>query len=437
VDALCLYITFADQDEDDRKDEENISNSSNLMDRYHSTELSYDEFFRHYMLPNRPVIIQGLADHWEATTSWTMPFSSDQQDNILPNLEYLQQRFGDCIAPVHVQSRMGFTPSRPLKQEMTVAEYAVWWKNHHRDTENDGNKDGEDIPILYLKDWKFVAAQPKYGAYEWPHYFQDDWLNGAMGHAYKFVYLGPKGSCTRLHADVLMSYSWSTNVCGRKRWYLVPPQYSYLLYDCFGESLACHLHADIECGDAVFFPGLEKVRKYAIEVIQEAGETIFVPSRWFHTVENLEPTLSINHNWLNGTNMNYSWGKVQSEIQALHFPDPLLNVVEPGTEGRSNGNHKDTSQVGDDLLTIWLMISKKAHEILGRQKENLCATKVHMSTMDLFNMNVILPVLRGIQNLIEEGKGQGLTTRCDCDVDSLLLAVQESIKQMEAYTVSL
>ena len=30
------------------------------------------------------------------------------------------------------------------------------------------------------------------------------------------MYLGPKGTSTAIHADVLRSYSWSTNVCGRK-----------------------------------------------------------------------------------------------------------------------------------------------------------------------------------------------------------------------------
>lgn len=33
------------------------------------------------------------------------------------------------------------------------------------------------------------------------------------------------------------------------------------------------------------------------EVVQERGETIVVPSRWFHQVVNEALTLSINHNW--------------------------------------------------------------------------------------------------------------------------------------------
>lgn len=48
-------------------------------------------------------------------------------------------------------------------------------------------------------------------------------------------------------------------------------------------------------------------------LLQESGETIFVPSGWHHTVRNLEDTLSINHNWLNGYNMHWAWALLQQE----------------------------------------------------------------------------------------------------------------------------
>ena len=65
-----------------------------------------------------------------------------------------------------------------------------------------------------------------------------------MGAEVKFLWLrrhwrhaevdGVQGTWTALHADVLRSYSWSTNVTGRKRWKLLPPQFTHLLYDRFG-----------------------------------------------------------------------------------------------------------------------------------------------------------------------------------------------------------
>jgi hypothetical protein len=55
---------------------------------------------------------------------------------------------------------------------------------------------------------------------------------------YHFVYLGRRGTRTHLHADVLGSYSWSTNVCGTKKWRFLAPQNTYLVRDVFGRKLA-------------------------------------------------------------------------------------------------------------------------------------------------------------------------------------------------------
>ena len=47
--------------------------------------------------------------------------------------------------------------------------------------------------------------------------------------------------------------------------------------------------------------------------VQEAGETIFVPSGWHHCVHNVADTLSINHNWLNAHNLHWALALLQSE----------------------------------------------------------------------------------------------------------------------------
>jgi hypothetical protein len=49
-----------------------------------------------------------------------------------------------------------------------------------------------------------------------------------------------------------------------------------------------------------------------LELVQAAGETVFVPSNFFHTVENLEDdTISINQNWFN------QWNLVDVTIRVL------------------------------------------------------------------------------------------------------------------------
>lgn len=48
-------------------------------------------------------------------------------------------------------------------------------------------------------------------------------------------------------------------------------------------------------------------------VVQEAGDVLFVPSGWHHSVCNEVDTLSINHNWINGHNLQHSWALLKHE----------------------------------------------------------------------------------------------------------------------------
>lgn len=52
------------------------------------------------------------------------------------------------------------------------------------------------------------------------------------------------------------------------------------------------------------------------EVIQNAGDAIFVPSGWYHQVWNLKDTISINHNWVNGCNIYSMWRCLQNNLEA-------------------------------------------------------------------------------------------------------------------------
>jgi hypothetical protein len=54
------------------------------------------------------------------------------------------------------------------------------------------------------------------------------------------------------------------------------------------------------------FPRLPEAFQKTTEIIQCSGEALFVPSGWHHSVENLEDTISINHNWLNGFNVAWA-----------------------------------------------------------------------------------------------------------------------------------
>jgi Mg2+ and Co2+ transporter CorA len=52
--------------------------------------------------------------------------------------------------------------------------------------------------------------------------------------------------------------------------------------------------------------------------LQQAGECIFVPAGWNHTVINLAlQTLSINHNWITTANIDLVWDVMITEMQDI------------------------------------------------------------------------------------------------------------------------
>lgn len=266
----------------------------------------YHEFRDKFMRPNLPVLITGLMQHWRASMQWAT-HSGD------PNLDYLSTHFGNSRVQVAECSTRDFTDQKRL--DMTVAEFIAYWKGHNANLQ----KTDSSASLLYLKDWHFVKDYPEYSPYTTPTLFMDDWLNFYLEHHqlhlseggverdacfsdYRFVYMGPKGTWTPLHADVFRSYSWSGNVCGRKLWHLLPSSETHLIYDRHMRSTVYNIYGDVSVKE---FPNFHQAGW--LECTQERGQILFVPSGWYHQVTNLEDAVSINHNWFNGYNLHWVW----------------------------------------------------------------------------------------------------------------------------------
>ena len=149
---------------------------------------------------------------------------------------------------------------------------------------------------------------------------------------------------TPFHADVFRSFSWSANVCGAKRWILLPPGDEEKLRSLSGLPFDVASALDAVCpdqtigsaqlrdddsseegrGDKDVVPIQPITARNGVryfDIRQEAGEMIFVPSGWHHQVWNLRDTISINHNWFNAANINIvsdhlltSLDKVRAEL---------------------------------------------------------------------------------------------------------------------------
>eukprot|EP01043_Picozoa_sp_COSAG02_P031378 COSAG02_NODE_2045_length_10020_cov_2.699224_4_plen_1005_part_00 len=231
----------------------------------------------------------------------------------------------DCSDP------SGSERPETVRVKKTLGEFAQWWSQRQESSElgsvlpdgPSGGISGEAQAgrqlVWYLKDWHLArdlaeahvvspsGTRPfeSRSLYEpLPHFAENfDWLNRWWDHLnterrrestsastaskgtaspevstcsidkgrlddYRFVYLGPKGSWTPLHHDVLASYSWSVNLCGIKRWLLFPPEATPLLYDKHGLNLATDAREGSEDDRRKDdFPNLAKAR-YVLSVLR-------------------------------------------------------------------------------------------------------------------------------------------------------------------------
>lgn len=260
--------------------------------RIPATELGYDDFFTRFMQPNTAVIVTSVADHWECYRRW---IRRDDGGVDKVDLDYLKARIGDMDVPVADCGKQYYNAHEKL--DMRFHEYLDYWNDET------GRSDTESM--LYLKDWHLRETMPEYRFYETPKFFASDWLNEYLTdrkqNDYMFVYIGPKGTWTSFHADVFSSYSWSTNICGVKRWLLLPPGEEFKLKDSLG-NLPFEISEEL----------LKEKKVAYYDIRQKAGEAIFVPSGWYHQVQNLEDAISVNHNWFNGCNIVKIWDSLDT-----------------------------------------------------------------------------------------------------------------------------
>ncbi|KAG6544655.1 hypothetical protein Mapa_013845 [Marchantia paleacea] len=374
--------------------------------RVNASEYHYGLFWKEYMRANKPVVLTGLMESWRSCEDWVLKSGA-------PNLSFIGENFGSSRVQVADCGRKEFSDQK--RQEMTVRQFVNYWSGLRDDTApNLENR------LLYLKDWHFVKEFPAYCAYNTPEAFSDDWLNIFLDtfqmHSvsaeitpkssnddnqcsdYRFVYMGPKGTWTPLHADVLRSYSWSANVCGRKKWLLLPPEQVELVYDRFQRDTVYDIYSEVS---AQQFPGFSQTRW--MECNQGPGEILFVPSGWFHQVTNVEDTISINHNWLNGCNLHWAWKLLRKEyretVESIEDIRSIANdfemLCQRNLAANSGMNYLDfaifvAKMVDSNIRLLCDLIQKSSGEKKRLLIEDSGKCTVHQCLFNLMQMKQIL-----------------------------------------------
>ncbi|MBE7373880.1 cupin-like domain-containing protein [Pseudomonas lopnurensis] len=113
------------------------------------------------------------------------------------------------------------------------------------------------------------------------------------------IWIGPRGTLTPLHRDD--SDNLFAQVWGRKSFILAAPHHREALGTWStspeGGLEGCEVNPDVPDYDR--FPGAREVT--FLRIVLEAGDLLFLPDGWFHQVESVSTSLSVNF-WVN-------WGR--------------------------------------------------------------------------------------------------------------------------------
>lgn len=223
-------------------------------------DISREDFEKNYLNARKPLIIKNMARNWPAYEKW--------------DLDYMKGVVGDRIVPLYDSSKAD--PSKPINAsaaEMKFADYIELIKNTPTDLR------------IFLFD-PIKHAPKLLDDYRAPKDLMDGFLD-----SYPNMFFGGKGSITFLHYDIDLAHIFHTHFNGRKHVILFDYKWKDRLYQIPYATYALEDY-DVEKPDFDKFPALRGVK--GVEAFLEHGDTLFMPTGYWHWMKYLEGSFSIS-----------------------------------------------------------------------------------------------------------------------------------------------
>ncbi|CAM2801881.1 cupin-like domain-containing protein [Chryseobacterium flavum] len=223
-------------------------------------DISKEDFYEKYLKPRRPVVIKNMAKKWPAYQKWTM--------------EYMKEVVGDVEVPLYDSSKAD--PSAPINASAAKMKF------------------GDYIDLIQREptDLRIFLFDPiKYAPKLLEDYISPKELMGGFLDKYPNMFFGGKGSVTFLHFDIDMAHIFHTHFNGRKHILLFDYKWKERLYQIPYATYALEDY-NIENPDFTKFPALDGVE--GIECFLEHGDTLFMPTGWWHWMKYLDGSFSIS-----------------------------------------------------------------------------------------------------------------------------------------------
>lgn len=213
--------------------------------------LTKKEFTEEYLRPNIPVVFTDLTKDWPALNKWTA--------------EFFKEQYGHLRVPVFSSNY-----SKPGKGYMS-SDGEMAFKEFLEITEK-GNTDLR----LFLYDI-FKPAPELRADFQFPTVMR------GFVKRFPFMFFGGQGSEVTMHYDIDCANVFLTQFVGNKHVILFPPSESRKIYH---HPFTVKSLIAPEAPDYDKFPALKNVKGY--ETVLKHGETIFMPTRYWHYMHYLD-----------------------------------------------------------------------------------------------------------------------------------------------------
>jgi hypothetical protein len=215
------------------------------------------EFKEKYLLPEKPLVISKLWKDYPAITKWTMDYFKENLGDIKIGLfsdeeNYLDRSFKHPHQFMNFGDYLDLIATKPTNLRIFLFNI-----------------------FKYKPDLKNDFEFPK--------------ISSGFLKRFSFLFFGGQNSKVRMHQDMDMSNVFLTQLRGSKKVILFSPEFSELLYRI---PFTVHSGVDIENPDYEKFPGLRFVRGFQCTISN--GETLFIPSGWWHYITYLEGGYAIS-----------------------------------------------------------------------------------------------------------------------------------------------
>ena len=239
--------------------------------RLAAKELGRAAFNRQFYLSSRPVVISDGASAWPAVHKWS---------------------------PAHLRATLGRRPVYVKSNEAGVFD--------ENEAATTGRVDISKRPFSEAVDLLLAARGRKYYiqqrsiAREFPELVPDLikplWMDAIKVHLVTNIWFGSAGCKTPLHYD--RSHNFLGQVYGRKRIILFPPSCSRYLYAASDKRLPHVSRLNVFTPDVAAFPEFARAQRHGVDFTISPGDLLYIPQGWWHAVESLDVSISVNSWWI-------------------------------------------------------------------------------------------------------------------------------------------